>query len=584
MPISVITTDSLLAIDIGTTTTRAQFFDVVDGRYRFLASGSAVTTAGAPFNDIGEGVHKAIGQLQDVTGRLLLRNDDSLITPSAPDGTGVDKLVLTLSAGPPLRVLAVGLLDDISVESARRLAHSTYAEVVETLSLNDSRKQNDRIDTILKVRPDLIIIAGGTEGGASQSIRKLLEVVALACYLLPDTLKPQVLYAGNYKMQREARSALESITPLHIAPNIHPTLEVEQLDAAQVELAQIYRQVRSLQIMGVSELHSWADGGMVPTATAFGRIIRFLSRVYDPTKGVLGIDIGASATTLAAAFGGTLISEVYTNLGLGSDPSHLLRLTKLEGITRWLSVDLPGSAVLDYVYNKSLYPASLPATTDDLALEQALARQIIRMAVMRTAVRFPSSARGSGAGLLPWVEPIMATGSVLTQAPTPGQSLLTLLDGLQPTGVTTVVLDQNNLAATLGVAANVNPILSVQVLESSSFLNLGTVISPVGNTRPGMPILRLTATFEDGNETKMEVKNGTLEVLPVPMGQSVNLRLQPLHRFDIGMGGAGRGGRLRVVGGALGVIIDARGRPLELHPDVGRRRELFKKWLWTLGN
>ena len=121
MPTSVVTTDSLLAIDIGTTVTQAQFFDVVNGRYRFLASGSATTTAGAPFNDVGEGVRRAVDQLQGVIGRLLLRDDDSLITPSAPDGTGVDNLAITLSAGTPLRVIAVGLLDDVSVESARRL-------------------------------------------------------------------------------------------------------------------------------------------------------------------------------------------------------------------------------------------------------------------------------------------------------------------------------------------------------------------------------------------------------------------------------------------------------------------------------
>jgi hypothetical protein len=257
---------------------------------------------------------------------------------------------------------------------------------------------------------------------------------------------------------------------------------------------------------------------------------------------------------------------------------------KLDEVTRWLSVELPDSAVLEYIHNKSLYPDSLPVTAEELALEQALARQIIHTAVKRTSVSFPPNVRGSGTGLLPWFEPIMATGRVLTQAPTMGQSLLMILDGLQPTGVTTVVLDQNHLAAALGAAANVNPVLAVQVLESNSFLNLGTVISPVGNTRPGTPVLRLTATFEDGNETKTEVKNGTLEVLPVPMGQSVDLRLQPLHRFDIGMGGAGRGGRLRVVGGALGIVIDTRGRPLVLHPDAGRRRELFNKWLWTLGS
>jgi hypothetical protein len=143
-------------------------------------------------------------------------------------------------------------------------------------------------------------------------------------------------------------------------------------------------------------------------------------------------------------------------------------------------------------------------------------------------------------------------------------------------------LDQNHLAPSLGAAAAVNPILAVQVLESSTFLNLGTVISPVGHARPGTPILKVKMTYEGGNETSLDVKQGALEIIPLPLGQPARIHMQPLHRYDVGMGGAGRGGGLRVVGGALGVVIDARGRPLYLADDPVRRRELIKKWRWTL--
>jgi hypothetical protein len=90
-------------------------------------------------------------------------------------------------------------------------------------------------------------------------------------------------------------------------------------------------------------------------------------------------------------------------------------------------------------------------------------------------------------------------------------------------------------------------------------------------------------TNEAGSETRVDIKQGALEVLPLPIGQPARLHLQPLHRADIGMGGAGRGGIIRVVGGELGVIIDARGRPLRLPDDPARRHELMKKWLRTLG-
>ena len=556
---------------------------MVDGRYRFLAAGSAITTAGAPFRDVGEGVRRALDQLQEISGRLLLRDDESIIMPSASDGSGVDSLAATISVGPPLKVVAVGLLENVSVESAQRLAATTYAKVIETLSLNDRRKQDARIDLILRTRPDLVIAAGGTEDGADKSVKSLLETVGLACRLLPDSQRPQILFAGNKAVRRDVRSLLDGAAKLHFAPNIRPTLEIEQLDAAQVKLSQINREIRRQKIQGVQEIDDWTGGKLMPTASAFGRMIRFLSRLYDPAKGVLGVDLGASAATIAAGFAGQLTTGVYTDLGLGVGLPGILKRTRLKNISRWLTMDLSDDDVRDYIYQKAAYPSAIPATEIEMAIEQAIVREVIRLSTKQAAAGFPENVLAANAGLLPGFEPILACGRAFTNAPTPGKSLLTLLDGLQPTGITTILLDQSNLTAALGAAADINPTLVVQVLEAN-MLNLGAIISPFGEARFGTPILRLQITYADGNETRMEVKYGSLEVLPVPLGQTVNLRLQPLHRFDVGMGGPGRGGRLRMVGGVLGVVIDARGRPISLHPDAGRQRELFAKWQWMLGN
>jgi len=139
------------------------------------------------------------------------------------------------------------------------------------------------------------------------------------------------------------------------------------------------------------------------------------------------------------------------------------------------------------------------------------------------------------------------------------------------------------LTPALGAAATANPTLTVQVLETGTFLNLGTVISPVGSARTGTPVLHARLVYEDDSEITVEAKQGSLEVLSLPNGQVGRLHLQPLQRHDIGMGGPGRGGNLRVIGGALGVVLDARGRPVRLPDDPARRSELLKKWLWVLG-
>jgi hypothetical protein len=323
----------------------------------------------------------------------------------------------------------------------------------------------------------------------------------------------------------------------------------------------------------------------MPAATAFGRTIRYISKEYAHThKGVLGIDVGASATTVASAFSGDLILSIYPELGLGENLPEILNLCPLSDISRWLSVDVSEKNLRDYIYNKALYPNNLPITAEELAIEQALACQAMLLAVKQASKAYPPDILGSLPGLLPWFEPIIASGSVLTKAPTRNQTLMMVLNGLQPTGVTTIAVDRNNLAASLGAAASVAPLLTIQSMDATNFVNLCTIISPVGKAPAGTPILRVRMTNEEGQETELEVSQGSLAALRLPVGQAGTLHLTPLHRFDVGMGGLGRGGTVKVIGGVFGVVIDARGRPLRLPAEPSRRRDILNKWLATAGS
>lgn len=584
MPPSVVDADSLLAVDVGTVTTRAALFDVVEGYYRFIASGHAPSTAAAPYKDLSEGVRQAIENLQIVTGRKFLSDDHRLIVPTQ-EGRGVDTFAATLSAGPAIKTVVVGLLNDVSLESTQRLARTIYTRVVDTIGLNDKRKPEGQIDSLLRITPDLILVAGGTDDGATRSVQHLIETIGLACFLLPPEKRPALLYAGNQKLAEEIKSSLQPLTSaLSISPNLRPKLEVEDLQPAQYALAQLSNQIRKGQMNGVDELNGWAANTLMPTAYAEGRVVRFLSQVYDSSKGILGVDMGASAATVAASFVGELTLGVYPQLGLGEGLANLLRYTNLEEITKWIPLDIPAETVRDYIYQKSIYPASLPSTPEDLAIEQALVRQALFMALNSVAKDFPRKAHRASPGLTPYFEPILAGGSAITRAPTLGQSLLMLLDAIQPVGITTIVLDQNNLMPALGAASSRNSILPIQVLESGAFLGLATVIAPYINIRAGTSIAQGRLVYQNGNESHLDIKQGTLEILPLPAGQSGRLYLEPLHHADVGFGpGRSRDGGIPVTGTALGLVIDARGRPLRLPASPERRRELIKKWLWSLG-
>jgi hypothetical protein len=584
MPASLVDADSLLAVDVGTITTRAALFDVVEGHYRFIAAGHAPTTAAAPFRDVSEGVRQAIDNLQLITGRKFFGEGHQLIMPTS-EGIGVDTFAATLSAGPAIKTAVVGLLDDVSLESTQRLARSMYTRVMETIGLNDARKPEEQIDSLVRLCPDLILIAGGTDGGAAHSVQNLIETVGLACYLLPADKRPAMLFAGNQTLVPEVLKNLQPLThSLKISPNLRPGITDENLPPAQRALAELYLYVRRNQMNGLDELNTWARNKLMPTASAEGRIIRFLSQVYDSSKGILGVDLGASATTIAAAFGGELTLGVYPQLGLGESLANLLHYTSLEDILRWIPFEISAEQILDYLYQKSIYPGSLPATPEDQSIEQAVARQCLSAALNSSGKDFPSNTRRAALSLTPYFEPILAAGSVITRAPTLGQSLLILLDAIQPVGITTMILDQNNLLPALGAASSHNAILPIQVLESGAFLGLATVVAPYFNARYGTAVLNARLVYQNGNESRVEVKHGALEVMPLPAGQSGRLFLQPLHHADLGFGpGRTRQDGIPVTGTALGLVIDARGRPLRLPKDGKQRREMVKKWLVTLG-
>jgi hypothetical protein len=557
---------------------------VVEGQYRFVASGQAPSTAEAPFKDIGIGVREAITNLQNVTGTLLLgAHDNNLIAPAQPDGSGVDAVVATISAGPAVKTVVVGLLSDVSVQSARRLAESTYSRIVDTLDLSDHRRPDQQMDSIVRSRPDLVVLAGGTDGGASRSIQKMLEAVGLACYLMPLEKRPMVLYAGNQKLANDVKELLGGHAgKVEVSYNVRPSLETEDLEPGRHELALLITKLRQRQIKGVEELNLWTAGNLLPTAYARGRIIRFLSKLYESTRGLLCVNVGASATSVAAGFAGELTLGVYPQYGLGENLAGLLQQTEIENIMRWMQLDISANMLREYLFQKSLYPSSIPATKDEQAISQAVARQALYMAVRKAQKDFPPHARSTQSGVMPPLDLILGGGGVVSEGTSLGQSLLLLLDAIQPVGIMPVLLDQNNLLPLLGVAASRSHYLPVQVIESGAFIGLGTVVSVITSANYGDQVLRARLSYADGTEARAEVKFGGLEILPLPNGQTARLSLQPFHRADAGLG-PGKSGTVTVTGGALGVVIDARGRPLQIPSDPVRRRELMKRWSYAVG-
>ncbi len=570
---SLVDAESVLAIDIGSLNTRVLLFDVVDGQYHFIASAVGPTTAGAPFRDVSEGIHIALDRLQEITGRTLVNNEAQVILPSQADGSGVDRMALTCSAGSELNILTVGLLSDVSLASAQRLAGTTYGRLVESIGLNDRRRHEAQLDAILQARPDIILVAGGTEKGATRSINKLVDLILMACKVLPKESRPKVLYCGNSTIAKKVKETLERETIVLTAPNIRPSIDQEDLSPAELVLAKIVAKLRTLQIGGMESTASLSSSPLLPSAYGLGRMMRFCSELSDLSKSTLGVDLGSSATTLAVASAENLELSVFRSLGMGASLSPALHHIRLEDISRWVSYDIPDEAVRDYLYQKSLYPAAIPMTNETLAIEQAMARQILRYACLRMQERWPGTELS--------FERIFASGATLTQAPTPAQSLLMILDGIQPAGVNVVMLDPHGLSQSLGAIAGANTLLPAQIIESGAYTNLATVLCPVSDAKPGTLILRLKITYEDGSDTRVEAKQGELVLLPVRNGQAVHLEVETLHGAVLDPC-LPRLKRFKITGGLCGGVVDARGRPFILPEDPAQRREKLNRWAQAL--
>ena len=189
---------SILATDCGSTTTKAILIELTDEGYRLKVRGEAPTTVEAPFDDVTVGVINAVTEVAEVAGRTILDEDGRIIMPRQGDA-GVDLYLSTSSAGGGLQMLVAGVVRTMTAESAERAALGAGAIVMDVLSSNDKRQPHEQITRIRHLRPDMILLSGGVDGGTTSHVAELAELIGAADpkprlgsgYELP------VVFAGN---------------------------------------------------------------------------------------------------------------------------------------------------------------------------------------------------------------------------------------------------------------------------------------------------------------------------------------------------------------------------------------------------
>ncbi len=565
--------ESILIADCGSTITKVVLIDSVQGQYRFVAYADAPSTVNDPWDDVSIGLMHAVRQLETIVNRPLLDADGHLQWPETPDGVGVDRFAAVSSAARPLRVVLAGITPGISVASAQRATLHTYAEVVETVTLGGAaieedgppdppRTGDELINAIWHASPDLLCIVGGTDDGAREPVLNLVrDVIRVALYLLGEEL-PIVIYAGNAALRSEITELIEEVAPVHVVDNVRPTPEVENIGPAAEEIELCFYEQQLKYLPGGDTLRAWGSPVVLPTARTTDYAVRYCAHAWNPDKPALSVDVGSANVVLSVCQGGRPLTTVRTDLGIGYSLRSLLDRVEMADILRWLPFELDPVEARDRLLNKAFRPHSIAQTREEVLLEQAVVREAVRLTLRDLVPSWLGRDVTSLKDLVvPPCEPIIAGGGVLVHVPHHGLAALVLLDALQPLGSSGLYLDEYDLLPTLGAVAQERPLALVQTLRSGGLTYLGAAVSVVGRGRAGETAVTVRPA-ESREAPSIEVAHGTLHVLPrQAFALGTALELVPGRGIDIG---AGPGKPTRVVyrGGTVGLIVDARGRPL----------------------
>lgn len=587
-------------VDCGSTTTKAVLVARRAGRYRLCGRAEAPTTVEAPTADVMVGVRHALRALADQTGHAILDDDDRLVPPRGPD-QGVGALLATSSAGGGLQMVVLGLVRSMTAASAERAALGAGAIVADIVAWNDAEAESERIERLRRLRPDMVLLAGGTDDGAVD------QVVALAEQLAAAELRPRwgsgrlpVVYAGNPAAASAVGEALAAAAEVVAAPNLRPDLRTENLVPVRRVLHEVFLSHVMTQAPGYPALQTLCSAPVKPTPSGFGEALELLAA---GTGGELvAVDLGGATCDVFSVHDGQVFRSVSANLGLSFSLGAVCHRAGWDQVARWLPAPAAEEELRDRVRNKMIRPTTLPQTVDDLLLEQAAAREAVRLAIvdhgqalqpLRGADQGPTGIEALVHVAPPergirWetVDLLVGSGGPLAHAPRREQAAAILLDACRPLGVTELAVDSVFVLPHLGALRAADAGAAAEVLDADALVILGCAVCPVNGTTPAegreLACVRLHDVDSDEVTDAAAVTGGEVVRLPLGVGESRRLEIEPRPEWDFGQG-SGRPVHRVVRGGPAGVILDGRGREIAWPGARLARHERARRWLDALG-
>jgi uncharacterized protein (TIGR01319 family) len=359
--------NAALLIDFGSTYTKLRAIDL--DRRVVLGSGQGPSTVAT---DITAGLHAALSDLERSIGKLP-RFKHRLASSSAAGG---------------LRMVTVGLVRELTAEAARRAALGAGARVVGTYAY---RLTTADLASIVGLAPDILLLAGGTDGGNSEVVLHNAGVIGAS------TLACPIVYAGNRNAADEACARLQAKS-ITVADNVMPDFNVLGIEPARAAIRKVFID-RIVHAKGMDRARAELDAVLMPTPAAVLEGAKLLADgvagrnglgpllVVDPggaTTDVHSIATGEPATPGAIPQGLPEPREKRTvegDLGMRHNAATLIESAGIEAIARDSGISAERISALAARLTREV--GVLPQTPVEIALDRALACAAVRLAAKR---------------------------------------------------------------------------------------------------------------------------------------------------------------------------------------------------------
>lgn len=443
----------VLVAEIGSTTTVVNaFVGLHSSNPAFIGQGQAPTT-------VLEG---------DVTIGLTGAIDDLKANLRVPELTW-DEMHATSSAAGGLKMTVHGLVYEMTVKAAREAALGAGGVIRDVTA---GKMKERHLDKIRKIKPNIILLAGGVDYGEEDTILHNAELLAQLELDVP------VIYAGNKAIQEEVQEILEaSGKRVFVVDNVYPAIDEFNIRPTRKVIQQVFEE-HIIHAPGMSRIKELIDGPMMPTP---GAVMEAAQLLYDRIGDLIVLDVGGATTDVHSVTEG---SQEINDILMSPEPTAKRTVEGDLGVfvNAINLVEMIGKEEIENELGFGIDPIlevrkAIPQTEEEIQLIELLTRNATNIAVDRHVGEMkdlygPTGrvkvAEGKDLTRIRWV---IGTGGALTRLKA-GPTILSSLrkergKKLMPPVDAEVMIDRDYIMASMGVMGQKYPEAAVRLMLKS---------------------------------------------------------------------------------------------------------------------